>query len=91
MKRYPRFLLLILTVIVALVVAGCSSTDTAKKSKKVDTKFPLTTKVEGEADPDAVLNVALVSDTPFQGILNPNFYSGAPDSNVLSFFLPLVI
>lgn len=88
MKRYPRFLLLILTVIVALVVAGCSSTDTAKKSKKVDTKFPLTTKVEGEADPDAVLNVALVSDTPFQGILNPNFYSGAPDSNVLSFFYP---
>lgn len=41
---------------------------------------------QGEAIEGGTLNFGLVSDTPFEGTLNFNFYSGNPDSQVLSWF-----
>ncbi|MBY0012847.1 oligopeptide ABC transporter substrate-binding protein [Paenibacillus typhae] len=41
---------------------------------------------QGEAIEGGTLNYGLVSDTPFEGTLNYNFYSGQPDANVLQWF-----
>jgi peptide/nickel transport system substrate-binding protein len=43
-------------------------------------------KNEGEAIKGGSITFGLVSDTPFEGTLNFNFYSGDPDSQVLSWF-----
>lgn len=42
--------------------------------------------LEGEVQQGGTLNFGLVSDTPFAGLLNYNFYSGAPDAEVLRWF-----
>lgn len=42
--------------------------------------------VEGEVQDGGTLNFGLVADTPFAGILNFNFYSGAPDAEVIEWF-----
>ncbi|MFD1173558.1 oligopeptide ABC transporter substrate-binding protein [Oceanobacillus picturae] len=41
---------------------------------------------EGEAIEGGELNFGLVSDTAFEGTLNWNFYSGAPDAEVIDWF-----
>jgi len=41
---------------------------------------------EGEVQDGGTLNFGLVSDTPFSGILNFNFYTGAPDAEVIEWF-----
>ncbi|MFD3258968.1 oligopeptide ABC transporter substrate-binding protein [Paenibacillus lentus] len=41
---------------------------------------------EGEPIKGGTITYGLVSDTPFEGILNYNFSSGVPDSKVLSWF-----
>jgi peptide/nickel transport system substrate-binding protein len=41
---------------------------------------------EGEAIEGGELNFGLVSDTAFEGTLNWNFYSGDPDSQVITWF-----
>ncbi|NGZ75118.1 oligopeptide ABC transporter substrate-binding protein [Saccharibacillus alkalitolerans] len=41
---------------------------------------------EGTAIEGGSLNYGLVSDTPFEGTLNPLFSSGVPDANVSQFF-----
>lgn len=41
---------------------------------------------EGTAIEGGILKFGLVSDTPFEGTLNFNFYSGNPDAQVLQFF-----
>lgn len=41
---------------------------------------------QGEAIEGGTLNFGLVSDTPFEGTLNFNFYSGNPDFQVLDWF-----
>ncbi|MGG1633804.1 oligopeptide ABC transporter substrate-binding protein [Paenibacillus sp. NRS-1760] len=43
-------------------------------------------KNEGEAIKGGSITFGLVSDTPFEGTLNWNFYSGDPDSQVLNWF-----
>ncbi|MDW0116610.1 oligopeptide ABC transporter substrate-binding protein [Sporosarcina thermotolerans] len=48
--------------------------------------FPLTVTNTGTPIDGGELNYALVSDTPFEGTLSPVFYSGSPDSTVMSFF-----
>lgn len=40
----------------------------------------------GEGEEGGTLNFGLVSDTPFEGTLNFNFYAGAPDAEVLDWF-----
>lgn len=41
---------------------------------------------EGEAIEGGTITYGLVSDTPFEGVLNYNFYSGNPDFRVLQWF-----
>ncbi len=41
---------------------------------------------EGEAMDGGHLNFGLVSDTVFEGTLNYNFYSGAPDAEIIAWF-----
>ncbi len=41
---------------------------------------------EGDAIEGGELNFGLVSDTAFEGTLNWNFYSGAPDAEVINWF-----
>src|SRR5690606_33994801 len=41
---------------------------------------------EGEPIEGGTLNFGLVSDTVFEGTLNWNFYSGAPDAEVIGWF-----
>ncbi|MCL6602525.1 MAG: oligopeptide ABC transporter substrate-binding protein [Paenibacillus sp.] len=41
---------------------------------------------QGEALKGGTITFGLVSDTPFEGTLNWNFYSGDPDSQVLNWF-----
>jgi len=48
--------------------------------------FPLDVSNTDATIEDGVLNYALVSNTPFEGTLNPVFYSGAPDAEVMQFF-----
>lgn len=40
----------------------------------------------GDPEDGGTLNFGLVSDTPFEGTLNFNFYAGAPDAEVLEWF-----
>ncbi|MDS9471902.1 oligopeptide ABC transporter substrate-binding protein [Sporosarcina pasteurii] len=40
----------------------------------------------GEVEEGGTLNFGLVSDTPFEGTLNFNFYAGAPDAEVIEWF-----
>ena len=48
--------------------------------------FPLDVSNTEAAIENGSLNYALVSDTPFEGTLNPVFYSGKPDADVMQFF-----
>ncbi|WP_047983868.1 oligopeptide ABC transporter substrate-binding protein [Ornithinibacillus californiensis] len=48
--------------------------------------FATTKTNEGTAIEGGTLNFGLVSDTVFEGTLNYNFYSGAPDAEVIAWF-----
>ncbi|WP_026867408.1 oligopeptide ABC transporter substrate-binding protein [Jeotgalicoccus marinus] len=48
--------------------------------------FPKTVSNTGEPSGEGTLNVALASDTPFEGTLNFNFYNGNPDFEMISLF-----
>ncbi len=41
---------------------------------------------QGEAIDGGVINFGLVTDTPFEGTLNFNFYSGNPDAEIIRWF-----
>ncbi|MFD0049043.1 oligopeptide ABC transporter substrate-binding protein [Actinomycetes bacterium NPDC127524] len=78
----------------ALLLSACSSDGGSTKSNgkenntaKVDTSAFKTKSSNTKADvADGVLNYGLVSDTPFEGILNRAFYEGQPDWEVMKFF-----
>lgn len=56
----------------------------AETGSVIDT-FP-TRGEAGDVEEGGTLNFGLVTDTPFEGTLNFNFYSGAPDVEVLEWF-----
>ncbi|WP_409305146.1 oligopeptide ABC transporter substrate-binding protein [Peribacillus sp. SCS-155] len=92
LKKYSKVLSTL--AVSALLLAACSDSSssdpgkgkTAKKPEQVDTAaFPA--KVSNDkADVDGSLTYGLVSDTPFEGVLNLAFYAGQPDYEVLQFF-----
>ncbi|CAK6471812.1 oligopeptide ABC transporter substrate-binding protein [Peribacillus castrilensis] len=92
-KSYSKVLSAL--AISSLLLAACSN-DTEKSSTKekkgkdveqVDTsKFPTKTTNQGEPIEGGHLTYGLVSDTPFEGILNKVFYQGEPDNQVITFF-----
>ena len=74
-----------------LILSACKGGDdkptSAKPTEKVETSaFPVKVKNDKEAITGGVLKYGLISDTPFEGILNTVFYEGQPDSEVLQFF-----
>lgn len=70
--------------------AGTKSPAKDKPTKEVKqedaTAFPRATTNDKEALEDGHVNYGLVSDTPFEGILNYSFYEGAPDEEVIRLF-----
>ena len=70
--------------------AGTKSPAKEKPTKEVKqedaTAFPRATTNDKEALEDGHVNYGLVSDTPFEGILNYSFYEGAPDEEVIRLF-----
>lgn len=60
------------------------------KEEEASTETPLddfeTRGEAGEVKEGGTLNFGLVTDTPFEGTLNYNFYAGAPDATVLEWF-----
>ncbi|MBK5481452.1 oligopeptide ABC transporter substrate-binding protein [Peribacillus sp. TH16] len=91
-KSYSKVLSAL--AISSLLLAACSN-DTEKSSTKekkgkdveqVDTSlFPTKTTNQGEPIEGGHLTYGLVSDTPFEGILNKVFYQGDPDNQVITF------
>lgn len=74
-----------------LILSACKGGDdkptSAKPTEKVETSaFPVKVKNDKESISGGVLKYGLISDTPFEGILNTVFYEGQPDSEVLQFF-----
>ncbi|TVT28793.1 oligopeptide ABC transporter substrate-binding protein [Salinicoccus cyprini] len=63
-----------------------SSEDSASGDVYNYEDFGTTVSNEGEPAEGGTLNVGLTSDTPFEGTLNFNFYSGNPDFEVISLF-----
>ncbi|WP_322922925.1 oligopeptide ABC transporter substrate-binding protein [Paenibacillus campi] len=66
-----------------------TSTTSQTSEATTDTgKFPKEATNTGTAIQGGTMNYGLVSDSPFEGILNPIFYQGSPDAEVLQFFYP---
>lgn len=93
MKRYLKFLSLLVGL--SLMLSACTSNSTSNSNKDDKNKqtaqkesignFPMTVKNDGKLV-DGVLNYGLVSDTPFEGTLNNAFCTGLPDGQILQFF-----
>ena len=67
-----------------LVLAACGG-DSGDAMFSIDDFNNVKTN-EGEATGGGHLNFGLVSDTPFEGTLNYNFYSGNPDVQIIDWF-----
>jgi len=67
-----------------LVLAACGG-DSGDAMFSID-DFDNVKTNEGEATGGGHLNFGLVSDTPFEGTLNYNFYSGNPDVQIIDWF-----
>ena len=101
-KTSMRFLLLGLLLTLVFALAACGGDDKETSDSKVDESalekpqpnedgtfniedFPKSMP-EGEVEEGGTLNFGLVSDTAFEGTLSFNFYSGAPDGEILNWF-----
>ena len=100
-NKWSRYLALPMLSFV-LVLAACSGDDASKEEggeKKADggqdlknggmysiEDFNNVKANEGEAIDGGTVTFGLVSDTVFEGTLNWNFYSGAPDAEILEWF-----
>ncbi|WP_110929199.1 oligopeptide ABC transporter substrate-binding protein [Bacillus massiliglaciei] len=93
MKSKGYFKVLSAIGISALLLAACNSDEAGKnegkkgESEKADTaSFPTKTAVDENAAEGGSITYGLVSDTPFEGLLNYVFYEGDPDNQVIRFF-----
>ncbi|NEW65823.1 oligopeptide ABC transporter substrate-binding protein [Carnobacteriaceae bacterium zg-84] len=74
-----------------LLLAACGN-NTAKQEEEVkkgditQSKFPIKIDHEGTAISGGILKYAIVSDSPIEGVLNANYWLGAPDGEVVDFF-----
>lgn len=92
-----RKIVSILFIAFVLVLSACTSKSTpaaedatpkTNESVQETGKFPKAASNTAEAIKGGTITYGLVSDTPFEGILNPLFYSGNPDFNVIDIFYP---
>ena len=93
-KSYSKVLSAL--AISSLLLAACSddtekSSTKEKKGKDVEqvdaSKFPTKTTNQGEPIEGGHLTYGLVSNTPFEGILNKVFYQGEPDHQIITFLM----
>lgn len=88
---------LMLVFVLALAACGGNTDDKSGDNKSNDKKeeeqqiysiedFSDTTSNDGEPIDGGTFVYGIVSDTAFQGTLNWNFYSGAPDAEIISWF-----
>ncbi|HLS60239.1 MAG TPA: oligopeptide ABC transporter substrate-binding protein [Virgibacillus sp.] len=56
------------------------------KEEEIMSRFEQTASNTDEPLEDGHLNFGLVTNSPFAGVLNANFYSGAPDAEVINWF-----
>ncbi|EJR46590.1 hypothetical protein IIM_04728 [Bacillus cereus VD107] len=67
--------------------SGSKKTSTTSSNKQVDTqKFNAAVKNDKKEIQDGSLTYALVSNTPFAGVLSRVVYDGNPDAEVINFF-----
>ncbi|MEN2767189.1 oligopeptide ABC transporter substrate-binding protein [Ornithinibacillus xuwenensis] len=94
--------LLALMLVLMLALAACGGDDSSDDKKDSDDKsgekaqsedglfniedFSMTATNDGEPIEDGTLTYGIVSDTVFEGTFNFNFYSGAPDYEVIAWF-----
>lgn len=89
---YQSKLLLVLLAAVILLVTACnneegSTTEEKEKDELLSIDDFSTAKLaDGEIMDGGSLTYGLVSDTPFEGTLNFNFYGGTYDAEVISWF-----
>lgn len=56
------------------------------KGEEIMSRFEQTASNTDEPLEDGHLNFGIVTNSPFAGVLNANFYSGAPDAEVINWF-----
>src|SRR5690625_568780 len=56
------------------------------KEEEIMSRFEQTASNTDEPLEDGHLNFGIVTNSPFAGVLNANFYSGAPDAEVINWF-----
>ncbi|HDR8185612.1 TPA: oligopeptide ABC transporter substrate-binding protein [Bacillus thuringiensis] len=91
MTNKPKFFKVLSTLAVStLLLSACGGSGGSEKTsstKKVDTnKFNETVKNDKKEVKDGSLTYGLVSNTPFEGLLNFAVYEGDPDNQVITFF-----
>lgn len=90
MKNFSKILLALMLVLV-LALTACSGRNNKKDDGQDSLSNPPISNFEtrsavGEVAEGGRLNFGLVTDTPFEGTLNFNFYAGAPDAEVIEWF-----
>lgn len=70
---------------VLLVLTACGGNDSDSESFSISDFGKIKTN-EGEAMDGGTITFGLVSDSPFEGTLNYNFYTGRPDVEIINWF-----
>lgn len=85
-KRWSVVSLLIVLVLILSACTGQKNSEKVKNQEQVDTtSFPTEIKNDGEAIEGGTLNVALVNDSPFQGIFSDLLSEDNYDSQIMDF------
>lgn len=87
-KTNDKKRILALMFFMALVLAACSNGSNEGSEDAIYSieDFSQDSSTEGEAIDGGTLNFGLVTDTPFEGTLNFNFYSGTFDNEIIKWF-----
>ncbi|MFJ1104322.1 oligopeptide ABC transporter substrate-binding protein [Bacillus sp. RA(2023)] len=93
MTNKPKFFKVLSTLAVSTLLlsacggSGSGGSEKTSSTKKVDTnKFSASVKNDKKEIKDGSLTYGLVSNTPFEGLLNFAVYEGDPDNQVITIF-----
>ncbi|WP_068673192.1 oligopeptide ABC transporter substrate-binding protein [Oceanobacillus sp. Castelsardo] len=86
MRKSKWILVIMLIMFVLLVACGNDSNGESEDTIYSIEDFSTDSSTEGEAIDGGTLNYGLVTETPFEGTLNYNFYSGSFDNEIIKWF-----